>query len=432
MHITLIQPRIGTSGTGGTIAPLAMAILAHFTPKHITVQFFDESVEEIPADLSTDLVAMSVTTFTAKRAYTLADHFRTRGIKVVMGGVHPSLMTEEALQHADSIVKGAGELIWPQVLRDAQNEALQKVYIGNNGAPLVDLLPDRSIFKDKKYGPLNPVQFGRGCQFSCDFCSVHALYGSEVRHRPVSEVIDEIVSLQSKMLFFVDDNIHSYSEGSIELLESLSHLKINWFGQASINAARDPETVKLLRKSGCMGLIIGFESLEKGSLTQMGKSVNLRNDYIRAVDLLQRNGIMIAGSFIFGYNNEKKSTITDALEFSIQKNFVHAYFNPIIPTPGTKLYDRLLYENRFFDPVWWLSDTFKYGRLPFQTIGITPEELEMECMKARWKFDSFLSILKRSFGAKSNWHSFRNLFLFWLSNLMYRKEYRRKYGKQIF
>lgn len=432
MKVTLIQPRLGTKGVKGSMPPLAMGIIARYTPKEVLLQFIDESTEEVPDDLDTDLVAMSVTTLTARRAYDLSAKIRGRGIPVVMGGIHPTLMPEEALKYADCIVKGTAESVWPQVIADAVANKLKRIYTGLNEGPLESLTPDRSIYLNKKYAPITPVQFGRGCPFTCDFCSVHAFYGTKVMHRPVAEVLEEISSLKGKTLFFVDDNIHTYGKGSIDLLKGLSKMNIRWIGQASVNAGCDPEIVKLFRESGCIGLIIGFESMDENSLSQMKKKINIQHDYIKAVKLLQKNHIMVAGSFVFGYDGESAESVKRALDFAEKYNFVHAYFNPLVPTPGTALYDRIIQEDRFINSTWWLSEEFKYGSMPYKTEGMSSEELEGACINARRKFDSYFSIFKRGFSSKANFGNLFNFFFFWLANITYRKEYRRKYGKKIF
>ena len=432
MNITLIQPRVGTSGVKGSMPPLAMGILAKFTPKDIALQFIEDGLEEIPDDLKTDLVALSVTTLTAKRAYEIADNYRSKGIKVVMGGIHPTLLPEETLQHADAIVIGVGELVWSELLQDAKNNKLQRVYTGKNDGPLNGLTPDRSIYKNKKYSPIVPIQFGRGCPFSCDFCSVHSFYGNVINHRPVNEVLEEVSLLKNKLLFFVDDNIYAYGAGAIELLRGLSKMNVRWIGQASVNVASKPETVQLLKESGCVGLIIGFESMSEQSLDQMQKTVNTKNDYQKTVNLLKKNRIMIAGSFIFGYDADTPSSIINALDFSEKNNFVHAYFNPLVPTPSTALYDRILKEGRFIEPTWWLSNNFRYGQIPYKTKGMTNKELEVTCIKARLQFDSFKSIFKRAFSSSANCFPLKTLFFFLLANFVYRKEYKRKYGKILF
>jgi radical SAM superfamily enzyme YgiQ (UPF0313 family) len=269
MRVTLIQPRIGTAAARGMMPPLAMGLLARFTPPDIELSFIDESVENIPPRLETDLAALSVTTLTAKRAYDLARGLRNKGVRVVMGGVHPTVMPAETLEHADAAVLGPGERVWPRILRDAADNRLQKVYRGLKDGSLEGLTPERSIYARKRYGPLAPVQFGRGCGFACDFCSVHAIYGTTVRHRPVEEVLEEISSLPGGLIFFVDDNLHAYGGGTMRLLEGMARLRKKrkrWIAQVSVNAALEPDVLRLFKASGCMGLIIGFETLNRNSL----------------------------------------------------------------------------------------------------------------------------------------------------------------------
>jgi radical SAM superfamily enzyme YgiQ (UPF0313 family) len=435
MRVTLIQPRIGTAAARGMMPPLAMGLLARFTPPDIELSFIDESVENIPPRLETDLAALSVTTLTAKRAYDLARGLRNKGVRVVMGGVHPTVMPAETLEHADAAVLGPGERVWPRILRDAADNRLQKVYRGLKDGSLEGLTPERSIYARKRYGPLAPVQFGRGCGFACDFCSVHAIYGTTVRHRPVEEVLEEISSLPGGLIFFVDDNLHAYGGGTMRLLEGMARLRKKrkrWIAQVSVNAALEPDVLRLFKASGCMGLIIGFETLNRNSLSQMRKGVNVRSDYRTALRLLERHAIMTAGSFVFGYDHDTKADIIKAHDFARRNNFVHAYFNPIVPTPGTGLYERILGENRFRESLWWLSPRFTYGALPFIPKGMRAEELEDACIFARRRFDSRFSIFKRGLCGRANRASFVHMVVFWLANLIYRREFRRKYGKKLF
>lgn len=432
MNITLIQPRLGIQRVKGSMAPLAMGILAQNTPSHYKIRLIDESIEDIPAGLSTDLVALSVTTLTAKRAYDLSVRFMEKGIPVVMGGVHPTLMQDEAMRYATTVISGVGENIWPNVLEDAAKGQLKKIYVGTESETLSGLTPDRKIFENKRYSLLTPVQFGRGCPFTCDFCSVHAFYGDRVVHRPVDEVLEEVRQLKGKLLFFVDDNINGYGKGTLELLEGLARMRIKWFGQASINAANNTEMLNLLKKSGCMGLIVGFESLNENSLGQMNKAVNLRHNYKDAVQKFQNAGIMISGAFVFGYDSDTANTVENASIFARKNKLVHAYFNPILPTPGTELYQRLKADNRFPDPIWWLSESYMYGQIPFIPKEIQPRELEQACKKARWKFDTLGSMVVRYIGGKANRYSIKNSIFYWMANILYRMEYRRKYGRRMY
>jgi len=431
MKVTLIQPRLGSPGVKGAMAPLAAGILARRTPKDVNFSFIDENVEELPVDLNTDVAAMSVTSLTARRAYRIADMLRNRGTKIVFGGIHPSLLPSEALAHADVVVKGAGEQVWPKVLSAVDHGNALPEYYGDPSAPLDAMVPDRSIFKDKRYGPLEPIQFGRGCPNACDFCSVHAVFGSSIVHRPVEEVLDEITSIRRRILFFVDDNLASYGAASMELLRGMAGMRLKWIGQASINIAGNPEMLKLLRASGCMALLIGFESVENESLRRMNKAVNARTDYSKAVTEIQKYGIMISGSFVFGYDSDTAESVAKALRFSERNRFVHAYFNPLVPMPKTALFDRLSIEKRLPEEPWWISERFRYGSLPFTPAAASRESIEAACISARRGFDSLGSICGRCLGSPANRWPLRHLVLFWIANLVYRAEYMRKYGRGI-
>ena len=184
-HITLIRPNMGDYRSNDALPPLSIAILAARTPSDIEIRFFDDRIESIPEDDTPDLVALSVETFTARRAYEIAKGYRSRGIPVVMGGYHPTLMSEEVLEHADAIVIGDAEECWERLLNDFKEGKLQQRYSGGNGHSLDDYRMDRTIFKDKKYIPVELVQYSRGCRFTCEFCSIDAFYKNSVRVRPV-------------------------------------------------------------------------------------------------------------------------------------------------------------------------------------------------------------------------------------------------------
>lgn len=415
----------------GSMQPIVFGILARLTPPDMSVQLFDENVEDIPMDVETNLVAMSVHTFNARRAYALADVFRHRGIPVVLGGVHPTLLPAEALEHADAIVVGDAEHVWPQLLADLTKHKMQKVYSSADKKPHCGMTPDRTLFRNKRYCRLTPVQFGRGCIFRCDFCAAHIHQGSRVRHRPVEEVLAEISSLRRDVIFFVDDNLCSFGNDSIRLLRGLSELRVSWVGQISMNALIGPEMVRLLKESGCMALFVGFESLVNTNLQTMNKLANINRDYRQIVSNLQRHGIMVAGSFIFGYDGDRSDSINAALSFSKEANLVLAHFNPIFAAPETLLYKRLVAEGRLLDPYWWNSEKYHYGMIPFEPKGMSAVAIENGCFAARRSFNTFGSIWRRAFGSRANWFPPKKLGLFLAANIVSRHEIYRKQGAKL-
>ena len=247
MKITFIRPNMFAGRAADAMTPLSFAILKSLTPDDIETAFYDERLETLPVDEPTDLVAMTVETYTARRSYQLAEQFRSRGVPVVMGGYHPTFLPDEALQYCDAVVVGDAEGVWQQVVEDFRNGDLQPIYRQDEFPDLAGSRPDRSIFRGKKYAPIDLVQYGRGCKYRCDFCSIRAFYGSVTRQRPVGEVVDEIRSLKRKHIFLVDDNIFVDLDKARELFEALVPLKIHWSCQVSIDVVQDHDLVELMR-----------------------------------------------------------------------------------------------------------------------------------------------------------------------------------------
>ncbi len=431
MKIALIRPNMGDYRSTDAMPPLAMGILAARAAGHETV-LYDDKVEPIPATLDADLIALSVETFTARRAYQLADHFRAQGKTVVMGGYHPTFLPEEVLQHADAIVTGDAEGAWERLVEDAARGTLERIYASNNDAPLADYRIDRSIYAGKKYAPIELIQYGRGCRFACDFCSIHAFYGTNVRLRPVAQVRQELESLNPKrLLFFVDDNLFSTPEGIEALLAVLKPLKFRWACQISIDIARDLNMVDRLAEAGCALVLIGFESLVRENLLQMGKRWNnIAGSYKQVAREIHRRGVGIYGTFVFGYDHDTPDVIRRSVEFAIESRLEIANFNPLTPTPGSALYARLKAENRLLSPHWWLDPAYRYGDPIFVPGAMTPEQLAMECFEARQQFYSWSSIAKRIFDSDKRFSLFGTSITS-ISNLISRREIYRKQGRLL-
>jgi len=260
---------------------------------------------------------MTVETYTARRAYQLGDAYRRRGIPVVMGGYHPSFLPDEVLGHADAVVEGDAEGLWPQVVADARAGRLKPRYRQDGFPALAGARPDRSVFAGKRYAPLALVQYGRGCRYACEFCSIRAFYGASVRRRPVPEVVAEIEQAGRRHVFFADDNLFVDVPSARALFEAVRPLGITWSCQVSIDVARDPELVRLMSRSGCIVALIGFESLDAANLAQMRKGWNLRHGgYDAAIGRLQDAGIMLYGTFVFGYDRDTVASFERTLEFA--------------------------------------------------------------------------------------------------------------------
>ena len=423
MKITFIRPNLANYRSRDAMQPLAFAILSALTPSEIKRELYDEKIEPVPLDLNTDLIALSVESFTARRAYVIADHYRQRGITVVMGGYHPTLMPDEAALHADAIVCGEAEGVWPLLLDDFQMGKLKSRYQLETDIPLDGLKFDRSVFANKKYLPITPVQFTRGCRYKCDFCSVSEFHRFRWRSRPVNDVLDEIRSLPGRTLLIGDDNIFVEPQKLKELLKGITPLKRRWICQASIDITQQEEMVRLMADSGCFAVLIGFESLTEKNLRQMNKQINLRQtDYSSAINILQRNGIMVYGSFVFGYDHDTPEVFNQTLEFTKKHNFLLCNFNILMPLPGTALFKRLLEAGRLRFPDWWLNEEYRYNKAAYTCISMKSEELENGSWETRRRFNTIRSIVKRALGMVLTHRSLRHLPLFLFANFIARHE----------
>ena len=436
MRLTLVHPCIGRRRGQPYIRtwqmePLAPATLAGLTPRDrdTEIRFYDDRTEHIPFDEPTDLVALSVETYTARRSYQIASEFRKRGVPVVMGGFHPTLVPDEVSEFAEAIVIGEAEGVWPQVIEDFRNGRLQRVYRQGRRPSLAGLRVDRSIFAGKRYLPVGLIEAGRGCHFRCEFCAIQSYFSNTQTRRPIDEILDEVRRIKKPLVFFVDDNITSNMDQAKEFFRRLIPLKIRWVSQASINAAHDEEFLRLIKASGCQGLLIGFETLNPDNLRAMRKSFNMMaGGYERALENLKRHGIRLYVTFILGYDEDHGDTLEQTLAFAERHRFYIVAFNHLTPFPGTPLYERLEKERRLIYEKWWLDPAYRYGMVPFTPRGMTAEQVESRCIEARQRFYSLRSIVQRSLDFDVNCRSWFMWTHFFSINLLFRSEVLQRKG----
>lgn len=421
MRLTIIHPCIGRRPGQKYIRtwqmePLPAATIAGLTPADVDTKFYDDRMELIPFDEPTDLVAISVETYTARRSYQIASEYRRRGVPVVMGGFHASLVPAEVERYAEAVVVGEAEGVWGQVIDDARHGTLQKRYRSVTRPSLANLKIDRGIFRGKRYLPIGLVEAGRGCHFKCEFCAVQTVFNATQNRRPIEHIIAEIMAVrhEKNLFFFVDDNITSNLEQAKVFFRALIPCNIRWVSQSSINAAHDEEFLDLLVRSGCQGVLIGFESLNPANLKEMNKSFNtMRGGFDTALANLRRHKIRVYGTFMFGYDADTPDSFGATVDFANRHAMYIAAFNHLTPFPGTPLYDRLKRQGRLRYEAWWLDDAYRYNEIPFTPANMDAETLRRGCLEARRRFYSWPGIIRRGFDRvnRDNAFMWRNFYL---------------------
>lgn len=428
MKILFVLPGIGKKPgerylKSWLMEPLTIAVLARLTPDKHQVAFFDDRIEHIDYDYDADLVAITTEAYTAKRAYQIADRFRAQGKRVVMGGYHATLAPEDARPHADILMRGNAEGVWARMLDDVANGNFQPLY---EGTPALDYgIPDRSIYADKmkKYLPISLVEIGRGCRYNCEFCSISTYYDHCYLHRRIEDIVEEIKSCPHKLFFFVDDSIFSDKAFARELFEEIAKLNIIWTTQVTLDVGRDEELLQLMRKSGCVLILIGFESIDSSNLEQMNKDWSVRfGERDDLVERIHRAGINIYASFVFGFDFDDEQSFEQVFEFCERHAFFVIAFNHLLAFPGTATYQRFAEEKRLTSERWWMEKGYRYGTISYRPARLSQRRLRALCGEYKHRYFTFRSIIRRG---RKLWSRSRNLlvhFAFWYQNLLFHFE----------
>ena len=405
MKIKLIAPheqREDTLSSSFKLQRVNLPLLAALPPPGHTVTIVDEAFAPDDTNQDVDLVGITVMTDLVLRAYDIADTYRRKAVKVVMGGIHPTVLPDEALEHADAVVVGEAEGIWPRLLSDAASGKMQRLYRAGKMTDLQGLpKPRRDLFPGTKGKGCAPIPIGvetsRGCPYDCEFCSIGRTLGHQYRVRPVQEVIAEIESIDSPHLFFVDDALGLNRNAAKKLFTEMIPLRRRWLAQGTVSLAEDLELLGLMKRAGCLGLLVGFESVQKGTQNEVNKIKNLRIDFYEAMHRFHGEGFGILGSFVFGFDYENKDVFEQTLEFIMRSRMDVVQLRIITPYPGTRLYKRLLSEGRLFVRDWWLRG-YPPDTLLFQPKGMTADELINGFARLNRQAYSFGAMTKRFFG----------------------------------
>jgi radical SAM superfamily enzyme YgiQ (UPF0313 family) len=403
--LRLLTPR-GPNGKHNVMAfmPLALPTLAALTPREWEVEIIDENIEPLDFDDPVDVVGITYVSFMARRAYEIADTYRERGVYVVLGGVHATSTPDEAAVHADTVVLGEAEETWPQFLEDFKKGKPRPRYRCRRRPDMSQaVVPRWDLVRREHYLNLL-VQTTRGCSFRCDFCQIRSLYGPP-RYKAVEQVIKEIeeIGRHKRMpgplkLMFADDNIVGNISYAKKLFRAMIPLGVKWTSQASINIADDPELLSLAAQSGCDSLLIGFESVSQKSLDSVNKGkVNRVDDFRRAVDRIQAQGINLYSYMIFGFDDNDASIFQETLRFVQEAAIEFPLFNVLSPIPGTKLFDRLAEADRLVEATWEKLNGYN---VCFKPQRMTRHELRDGFLKSimeAYSQDALLDRLRRSY-----------------------------------
>lgn len=439
MKLLLINPApklSNLSKRGFKIQPLNLAYVAAVTPSGWDIEILDENFQEVEIRGNIDLVGITSMTATINRAYEIASQFRSKGVPVVMGGIHVSMVPQEALNFVDVVVIGEAEPIWHKVIEDFEKKSLQRMYKGdfahleaNHVLPRRDLLSSQYSFVS--------IQTSRGCPFDCEFCSVSTFNGKIFRQRPINQVLDEIEGIPNKAIAFIDDNLIGYSNDSKKRAKDLftgminRRLRKKWGCQASINFAEDEHLLELAARSGCCAVLMGIESIDPQVLSgRMNKKLNSSKGidfYYTVLERLHRYGIVLVGNMVFCNDEEDLNIFPKTTEF-ISKATVDIPWPGIsTPNPGTSLYNRLQKEGRLLFTT-YPEDWSKYiATVPLKPKYCTLETFYKAYLQFIHKNFSYLKILMRAFKTFMYSKSLFKTFIVFNFNLSLKNRYKNNF-----
>ena len=378
-EILLIAPR-NPIGEGSSLPPLGLATIAGHIRDDYNIEIIDESIDNPDYNsLNPDIVGISANTINVGRAYQISNEFRRRNTPVILGGIHPTAMPDEATKFADSVIIGEGEVAITDALRDFEKGDLQRTY--NSGFINLDdsNIPRRDLFTGDY--PMQSIQTSKGCPFNCNFCSVKRVNGREYRKKALENVAEDLDSISSKYVFLVDDNFLGYGRKDESrakgLMGVLKDSKKYWVGQTSLNIVDNLELLKLAGESNALMFYIGFESISEDFLKYAGKKVNLKKSvksYGEVIKIIHDNGIAVMGSFMYGTDFDTRDSLFELRDTIHEIGVDVAIVKPLTPLPGSELYDEFIENGRLFRNDFWLED-------PYPIFTIKPENLSMEDMK---------------------------------------------------
>jgi len=371
---------------------LALKQVAAATPAGWDIVLADEVHEDVPFDANFDVVGITAMTHQAYRAYEIADRFRSQGVTVVLGGIHPTVLPEEAGLHADAVVIGEAEPVWASLLGDFTEGKMQKAYraVISEGGNLSIPWGRRDIFSGKKYLTTQTLQASRGCPYDCPFCITTNYFGKSFRYRDPDDVLAELRTFSGRLVVFLDDNILGDAARAKPILAGMKGMGVKWGGQANLRFAEDPEAVRLLADSGCIGIFVGIESMagEHANHPKTGSRYS-QSDLIKRI---RDTGVVVEASMIFGFDDHDEGVFERTVRFLEDCKPSLPTFHILTPYPGTALFEKFDGEGRLLHKDWTRYD---HGQVVFRPRLMTPEQLYKGWQQARWEAYRWPKIIDR-------------------------------------
>ncbi len=394
LHEHFASQKLATQDEMYTGSGLGLLIVAALTPADIDVEFVDENFKEIDYAAPVDLVALSAMTCQAVRAYEIAGNFRARGIKVIMGGIHATLLPDEASRFCDSVAMGEAEIIWPEIIDDLRRGELKPRYQADRVSS-ASPVPRYELLRAHQHD-IYWINTTRGCPFNCIFCCSSKIFGNKYRFKPVDQVLAELEKIleihgsrKPRLICFADDNMLVDRKRALELAERLKPYKIKWFAQTDLSVAQDEDLLESLKDSGCVMLFMGLETLGTSKLRTLGNNLkaNAYNKYPEIIEKIHSHGIAVLAAFIIGLDEDTPEVFDEMVEFIKSTHLVAIQISILTPLPGTPLREQLEKENRLLPTDW--------SRHNMTEVNFLPRRMTVEQLA-----DGYLRIYRQGFNAQ--------------------------------
>jgi radical SAM superfamily enzyme YgiQ (UPF0313 family) len=407
----------------GESLSLTLPQVAASTPKGHKIEIIDENYEKLDFNVNYDLVGITCFTMSATRAYKIADEFRSKGIPVVLGGTHSTALPEEAKNHADSVIIGEAEISWPKLIEDFEKGELKPFYsLQEEINPELIQEPRRDLIKRQISS--DGLLIKRGCPNRCEFCTISSLYSQGVR--PLENVIKEIKNIPAKEIFIYDSNLTWHMKYNKKLFKELKNFNKRWQANGTINIlGKNEELLKLTKEIGLFGWFIGFESVSQKSLDNIKKKHNKVEDYDKGIKKIKNYGMVIAGSFIFGFDDDTPDIFNNTINALNDWEIDMAEFHILTPFPGTVLFKRLKKEDRLLTEEW---KKYTYANVVFKPKNMTIEELFEGTRKVAKNYYSIIKIFKRTFKALETTKNLHHSIYVLQRNFRYRERYKNQFS----